>query len=686
MGLKTLLTNLSEGIQDYPNHNTSFTDNTGTGFNYGNSTTRIFDNLPFRQKSYNFGQGTAYDRQYNEFSSEPFIRNPIIESLRNNPSLTDLEGDLGSKVPNTLIRGGAVSHLNRQGTDLDRITNFLITPKGIAFTTKQVGLQLSNPRIDKPSNSPESSGGIGGFLRSVASNLVGSIANQRTYNLNGNLLAQIAVTGTGIHVKREGATPFATKGYIDANGTGLLTGPNLFEDGPNNRLIYLLQDKIYTDTGSDLSDNKKQSGIGRFISGATQGIKKAGEFLFGKSDSLGELYSYNGGPGSLYGIGRTTIRRYSTTNRHSLSRLGDSENFDNALLTNSGEISSNFLLKLGKPGFDYQADALGGRQYYRESRIGTGNPGAGTGRESIDEKGALIRSDTHILQKNDDGTLNYNIYSNRKVDKINLLDVFKSKGNVNIPEARDLIRFRFEAVDSNNPEDSDFMIFRAFLDSFDDNYNATHNEFNYNGRGETFYTYNSFKRNISLSFKVAAQSRWEMMPIYRKLNYLVSNVAPEYSSFGRIRTPFIKLTVGSWCDRVPGILNSVNLSWQKDYPWEISIDGPENGMDKHMVVLPHVLDVSVEFTPVHNFLPQKSIHSPFILPHKDNRELNQFQRYYEPEISDSTVEALKLGVEKLGATLDKKTGKISYPTNEQILPPENQEELSGGEVIPENFV
>ena len=105
-----------------------------------------------------------------------------------------------------------------------------------------------------------------------------------------------------------------------------------------------------------------------------------------------------------------------------------------------------------------------------------------------------------------------------------------------------------------------------------------------------------------------------------------------------------------------------------------------------MVVLPHVLDVSVEFTPVHNFLPQKSIHSPFILPHKDNRELNQFQRYYEPEISDSTVEALKLGVEKLGATLDKKTGKISYPTNEQILPPENQEELSGGEVIPENFV
>ena len=550
MGLRRLLTNLSEGIKEYPNHNIPAT---GGGFNHGSSTTRIFDNLPFRQKSYVFGQGTAYDRQYGQFSSEPFIRNPIVEALRNNPSIDDLPGDLNSGVPNSLIRGGAVPHLNRLEEDFNRITNFLITPQGLAFTAKQVGLQRSNPRIDKPSNSVESSGGgILGFLSNAGSSLVGSIANQRTYNLKGNLLAQVLGSGTGVHIKREGALPTATGGYKDADGTGLLGGPNLFEDGPNNRLIYLLQDKIYTSTGADLTDNSNQTGIGKFLSGANKFLKKAGEFLGNKNNDLGTLYSYSGGPESVYGIGRTTIRRYTSTNKDSLPRIGDDSQFDTPLLTNSPNIG-NYLLKSGKLGFNYtkSTDDGSSRYFTREQRINTGNPGVGVGRDNE-------RSDSHIQQKNDDGTLNYNVYNRNRIDKLNALDVFRSKGDANLPQVRDLIRFRFEAVDSDNPDFSDMIVFRAFLDSFNDNYNASHNEFNYNGRGETFYTYNSFKRNISLSFKIAAQSRVEMMPLYRKLNYLVSNVAPEYGPSGRIRTPFMKLTVGSWCDRVPGILNSVN--------------------------------------------------------------------------------------------------------------------------------
>ena len=79
MALKKLLTNLEQGIQMYPNHNTP---STTRGFNYGSSTTRIFDNFPFRQKSFTFGQGTAYDRPLGQFSSEPFITNPIYNSLK----------------------------------------------------------------------------------------------------------------------------------------------------------------------------------------------------------------------------------------------------------------------------------------------------------------------------------------------------------------------------------------------------------------------------------------------------------------------------------------------------------------------------------------------------------------------------------------------------------------------------
>ena len=39
---------------------------------------------------------------------------------------------------------------------------------------------------------------------------------------------------------------------------------------------------------------------------------------------------------------------------------------------------------------------------------------------------------------------------------------------------------------------------------------------------------------------------------------------------------------------------------------KIAIDSPENGNDKHMLILPHALDITMAFTPVHNFLPQKS--------------------------------------------------------------------------------
>ena len=71
-----------------------------------------------------------------------------------------------------------------------------------------------------------------------------------------------------------------------------------------------------------------------------------------------------------------------------------------------------------------------------------------------------------------------------------------------------------------------------------------------------------------------------------------------------MRTPFIKLTVGDWCNRVPGVLNTIALSWQKDYPWQIK-------NNENILMLPHVLDVNVQFTPIHNFLPEKSINSQF---------------------------------------------------------------------------
>ena len=201
-----------------------------------------------------------------------------------------------------------------------------------------------------------------------------------------------------------------------------------------------------------------------------------------------------------------------------------------------------------------------------------------------------------------------------KIDIINRLDIIRGEDN-NLPKdiepvAKDMVNFRFEVINTDDIESPDFIIFRALIDSFDDSFSAKHNEYKYNGRGEKFYIYDSFERKISISFKIAAQSRHEMKPLYRKLNYLVAQTAPNYSpGQGRIRTPFMKLTMGDYFKRIPGVLTSATINWTKEYPWEIK-NHPD--WDKDMKVLPHVLDVSISFQPIHNFTPQNTYDTPFI--------------------------------------------------------------------------
>ena len=181
---------------------------------------------------------------------------------------------------------------------------------------------------------------------------------------------------------------------------------------------------------------------------------------------------------------------------------------------------------------------------------------------------------------------------------------------------RDLIKFYFDIYEGGDSM-SGRINFRAFLDSISDDYQGSWNKFNYAGRGEPFFTYDNFDRQIGFSFKIVAQSRHEMKPLYRKLNYLVSSTAPTYKD-GRMRGTYAIITIGNLIRKVPGFFSSISLNWQKDYPWEITMDAPEDGLDtkgvSKMLELPHVLDVRCSFTPVHSFIPTTSItDSPFLV-------------------------------------------------------------------------
>jgi hypothetical protein len=168
---------------------------------------------------------------------------------------------------------------------------------------------------------------------------------------------------------------------------------------------------------------------------------------------------------------------------------------------------------------------------------------------------------------------------------------------------RDLIKFRIEAVNNDNPTGpSAWMIFRAYLKDITDTPNPTWNTVNYVGRGEPFYIYKGFERSLSFTLQVAAMSEEELKPMWQKLNYLYSNTMPDYSN-NVMRAPYMKLTLGDYMFRQPGIIKNLTYTIGNDSPWEIAINEPEVG--SNLYELPHVMTIQMTFAPIHDFLPRK---------------------------------------------------------------------------------
>ena len=193
-------------------------------------------------------------------------------------------------------------------------------------------------------------------------------------------------------------------------------------------------------------------------------------------------------------------------------------------------------------------------------------------------------------------------------DLINALTVYSSDNGPRTDSGvTDLVTFRIGAINNYLPNSVDYIHFRAFIDSFTDSYTGDWSGYNYLGRGEKFYTYNGFDRKISLSFKVAALSKQELIPMYKKLNFLASNLAPDYSGeYGYMKGCFITLTVGGYLYEQPGFITNLSYDMITEMPWEIGINDTNGDQDPTVKQLSHMVKVGTfDFTPIHNFIPAK---------------------------------------------------------------------------------
>jgi hypothetical protein len=192
------------------------------------------------------------------------------------------------------------------------------------------------------------------------------------------------------------------------------------------------------------------------------------------------------------------------------------------------------------------------------------------------------------------------------LDKINASEIYTAENPNHSKDFNDLCKFSIGIVNNSDSSTSNYINFRAFIDSFSDSYSSDWGEINYLGRGDKFYNYKGFNRDISLSWTVPAQSKAELIPMYKKLNYLASSLAPSYSTGGFMQGNLARLTVGGYLYNQLGIIKSITYDVPPESPWEIGIN-TEGGYDNSVKELPMMIKVTgFKFTPIHEFVPSKS--------------------------------------------------------------------------------
>lgn len=302
------------------------------------------------------------------------------------------------------------------------------------------------------------------------------------------------------------------------------------------------------------------------------------------------LFQYLGGPGSVYGVGNTTIKRTVDTTR----------------LNNIRTMTYDLLMAQESQGEKILQGQNATIKDFRQTLLA--------------QNKELINFKEFKRTWTKEQSVQYRFFSSGSsngADRLNLAPSFIFN-NQDAPwessqndsgDYDDLIKLAFELIDNDNPYESTALFFRAFLTAgITDNNSAQLNSFKYIGRGENFYTYQGFERNISFSFRIAAQSESELMPLYRKLNLLIGQVYPDYSnSSGIMRAPLVRITIGDYLYRVPGFIDSVNITVTNDTSWETTSLQSDvySGLDSNIAQLPHYLDAAISFKPILDTIPNR---------------------------------------------------------------------------------
>jgi len=498
-------------------------------------------------------------------------------------------------------------------TDVERFAKILTSKPGLKFQGNQALLQQVGALNDLKKSAKKPGGGFNfkGLLKEVGKKALNTAVNNVA--TTASIIAQVPVNGTGTHFIK-GLTPsgylqsgatretglgqfLADQGIgggvngaksalngdsvgVSQNGGGLKADSILF--GNENQTLLSRQQVIaankFASDFAGLADNVPSSlanfnplGAGKVNPLQIGGFKlpDVGKSLLGVSKppsipNLSNDYTEYLGKEITQGTTAPAPTNISVQIARDRKKL---ENKLNSEGTVTAEVSNETIAPL-KQTPNYKGKQINGNylndQLYIQTRLKLGDQGNKNATSNVDELNALAEQTETILGK----------------------------------DTKDIIPFEFHVLGVGAVADK-FLYFRAHLDSLDDTYNGDWAGTRYIGRAEEFYTYQGFKRDINFSFKIAAFSRPELVPLYKKLNHLVGSTAPTYNQSGEfMRGTLTSITIGDYIYQQRGFISNIGLTWNTTYPWEINVDVGQEGL---IARVPHILDVSVNFTPIHNF-------------------------------------------------------------------------------------
>ena len=460
----------------------------------------------------------------------------------------------------SFIRGGAVTAATRAAVDVVRMSQFLLTPRGITWMAKQEGMQRSQ-RWGK------------------------------TFTPT-NLLASLAGQHLGLRFDRPGKQPLGdeTWKYQTQKPTpdDLDTERVLYPDG-----LAIMWRKLDSNNNFVLKEDARGGFDSFYGIGTTQTTR-----VFNTRDELtNDTITYS----NPYKLGKgfpyiTYDKDPDEVDVNKIDKINNGENLK-GVADSSIERKANLLKSEGQPDIkDYEFMSYGKIQKRSEGPSSITNDF----REDSSKQSSEIADQNNYQAFNVETRVKLPSPGKVGVKRVDWSNLSKGSAGDGVWDKvqgseigdsiqNDLVHLFFYT------DAGDRLQFRGTANGITETFSPSWNSQKYTGRADKAYMYSEFERTLTFNFKAYAGSRVEMKPLWKKLQRLATFTMPEYSEEsynGKIVYLRLGNLYGTGTRGIPTIITSLNYTMSDEVSWDISPLGSTNPIGE----IPKMVDIAVGVT------------------------------------------------------------------------------------------